>query len=164
MYRTVSDLTSTSPKNHRYPSKKLYDHRHIKTQINQLISLQCKVCCLPLSVALTHVAQLDLTPIWQPAWALPLTLMRVVRLVSDQVVQHEWAQLTMSTVMVHPKNENVMFICLPPGHQVVGYFVSSVEHKLRFLTQTGAVCQSYNGSQWDPWIWETKKHTQTKPN
>ncbi len=29
-------------------------------------------------------------------------------------------------------------------------FVSSVEHKWRCLTQTVAVCQSYNGSQWDP--------------
>ncbi len=35
-------------------------------------------------------------------------------------------------------------ICLPPD---VGEFVSSVEHKPRFLTQTIAVCQSYNGSQ-----------------
>ncbi len=41
---------------------------------------------------------------------------------------------------------HVMFICLPPD---VGEFVSSVEHKPRFLTQTIAVCQSYNGSQWD---------------
>ncbi len=28
----------------------IYDHRHIKTWINQLISLQCKVCRLPLTV------------------------------------------------------------------------------------------------------------------
>ncbi len=43
----------------------------------------------------------------------------------------------------------------PQGIQDVGDFVSSVEHKQRFLTQTVAVCQSYNGS---------KKNTQTKPN
>ncbi len=36
-------------------------------------------------------------------------------------------------------------------------FVSSVEHKRRFLTQTVAVCQSYNGSQWDSQLWEKKK-------
>ncbi len=45
----------------------------------------------------------------------------------------------------------------PKGIQDVGDFVSSVEHKRRFLTQTVAVCQSYNGSQWDPRLWETKK-------
>ncbi len=33
------------------------------------------------------------------------------------------------------------------GFQDVGDFVSSVEHKQRFLTQTVAVCQSYYGSQ-----------------
>ncbi len=43
------------------------------------------------------------------------------------------------------------------GIQDVGDFVSSVEHKRRFLTQTVAVCQSYNGSQWDPRLWELKK-------
>ncbi len=32
----------------------------------------------------------------------------------------------------------------PQGIQDVGDFVSSVEHKQRFLTQTVAVCQSYN--------------------
>ncbi len=37
----------------------------------------------------------------------------------------------------------------PKGIQDVGDFVSSVEHKQRFLTQTFAVCQSYNASQWD---------------
>ncbi len=45
----------------------------------------------------------------------------------------------------------------PKGIQDVGDFVSSVEHKQRFLTQTVAVCQSYNGSQWDPRLWEEKK-------
>ncbi len=44
----------------------------------------------------------------------------------------------------------------PQGIQDVGDFVSTVEHKLSLLTQTVAVCQSYNGSQW-----EKKKHTQT---
>ncbi len=32
-----------------------------------------------------------------------------------------------------------MFICLPQGIQDVGDFVSSVEHKQRYLTQTVAV-------------------------
>ncbi len=44
-------------------------------------------------------------------------------------------------------------LCLfayPQCIQDVGDFVSSAEHKQRFLTQTVAVCQSYNGSQWDP--------------
>ncbi len=45
----------------------------------------------------------------------------------------------------------------PQGIQDVGDFVSSVEHKQRFLIQTVAVCQSYNGSQWDPRFWEKKK-------
>ncbi len=35
-----------------------------------------------------------------------------------------------------------MFICLPILD--VSDFVSSVDHKIRFLTQTVAVCQSYN--------------------
>ncbi len=40
-----------------------------------------------------------------------------------------------------PKNENVMFICLPPGHPSCSCdCVSSVEHKRWFLTQTEAVC------------------------
>ncbi len=44
----------------------------------------------------------------------------------------------------------------PKGIQDVGDFVSSVEHKRRFLTQTVAVCQSYKGSQWDSRLWEKK--------
>ncbi len=43
------------------------------------------------------------------------------------------------------------------GIQDVGDFVSSVEHKQRFLTQTVAVCQTYNWSQRDSQLWETKK-------
>ncbi len=50
-----------------------------------------------------------------------------------------------------------MFVCLPPAVQDVGDFVSSLEHKQRFLTRTVAVCQSYNGSQWDSGLWEKKK-------
>ncbi len=45
----------------------------------------------------------------------------------------------------------------PQGIQDLGDFVSSVEHKQRFLTQTAAVCQSYNGSQWDLRLWEKNK-------
>ncbi len=44
----------------------------------------------------------------------------------------------------------------PQGIQDVSDFVYLVEPKQRFLTQTVAVCQSYNGSQWDPRVWETK--------
>ncbi len=40
----------------QHPSKKLYDHRHIKTRINQLTSLQRKVRRHPMSVALVRVA------------------------------------------------------------------------------------------------------------
>ncbi len=60
-------------------------------------------------------------------------------------------------------------LCLfayPKGIQDVGDFVASVEHKRRFLTQTVAVCQSYNGSQWDPRLWEKKnihRQNQIKP-
>ncbi len=39
----------------------------------------------------------------------------------------------------------------------LGEFVSSVEHKQIFLTQTIAVCQSYNASQWDSWL-ESQKN------
>ncbi len=45
----------------------------------------------------------------------------------------------------------------PKGIQDAGDFVSSVEHRQRCLTQTVAVCQSYNGSQWDSRLWEKKK-------
>ncbi len=50
-------------------------------------------------------------------------------------------------------------LCLsayPKGIQDVDDFVSSVEHKRRVLTQTVAVCQLYNGSQWDSRLWEKK--------
>ncbi len=52
----------------------------------------------------------------------------------------------------------------PKDIQDVRDFISLIEHKQRFLTQTIAVCQSYNGSQWDSRLWEWKKHTPTKPN
>ncbi len=52
-------------------------------------------------------------------------------------------------VIVHPKMKIWCLSAYPKGIQDVGDFVSSVEHKRRFLTQTVAVCQSYNGSQWD---------------
>ncbi len=44
-----------------------------------------------------------------------------------------------------------MFICLPPGHPRCRLlcFFSRTQSKI-FLTQTVAVSQSYNGSQWDP--------------
>ncbi len=51
--------------------------------------------------------------------------------------------------IVHPKIKILCLSAYPQGIQDVGDFVSSVEHKRRFLTQTIAVCQSYNGSQWD---------------
>ncbi len=59
------------------------------------------------------------------------------------------------------------FWCLsayPKGIQDVGDVVSSVEHKRRFLTQTVAVCQSYNGSQWDSRLWEKTYTDKTKLN
>ncbi len=66
--------------------------------------------------------------------------------------------------IVHPKMKIWCLSVYPKGIQDVSNFVSSVEHKHRFLTQTVAVCQSYNSSQWDSWFWERKKHTQTKPD
>ncbi len=49
----------------------------------------------------------------------------------------------------------------PKDIQDVGDFVSSVEHKQKFLTQAVAVCQSYNASQWAQTIWVEKKHAHT---
>ncbi len=51
--------------------------------------------------------------------------------------------------IVHPKMKILCLSSYLQGLQDVGEFVSSVEHKWRFLTRTDAVCQSYNGSQWD---------------
>ncbi len=59
--------------------------------------------------------------------------------------------------IVHPKMKIWCLSAYPQGIQDVGDFVSSVEHKRNFLTQTVAVCQSYNDSQWDPRLWESKK-------
>ncbi len=62
-----------------------------------------------------------------------------------------------------PKNENVMFICLPPGHPSCSCdCVSSVEHKIWFLTQTEAVCNimTVNGTHGFESKKKTKKHTQ----
>ncbi len=66
--------------------------------------------------------------------------------------------------IVHPKIKVWCSSAYRKGIQDVGDFVSSVEHKLIFLTQTIAVCQSYNWIQWDSQLWEKKKHTKTKPN
>ncbi len=57
--------------------------------------------------------------------------------------------------IVHPKNENVMFICLPQGHSRCRWlcFFSRTQ---RFLTRTIAVCQSYNVSQWYSRLWGKK--------
>ncbi len=46
--------------------------------------------------------------------------------------------------IVHPKMKMWYLSAYPQGIQDVGDFVSSVEHKRRVLTQTVAVCQSYN--------------------
>ncbi len=43
--------------------------------------------------------------------------------------------------IVHPKMKIWCLYAYPKGIQDVGDFVSSVEHKQRFLTQTVAVCQ-----------------------
>ncbi len=39
-----------------HPSIKLYNKRHIKSTINKFNSLQCKTCCLPLSVEIIPLA------------------------------------------------------------------------------------------------------------
>ncbi len=59
--------------------------------------------------------------------------------------------------IVHPKMKIWCLSAYPEGIQDVGDFISSVEHKRRLLTRTVAVCQSYNFSQWDPRLWDTKK-------
>ncbi len=67
--------------------------------------------------------------------------------------------------IVHPKMKIWCLSAYPQGIQDVGDFVSSVEHKRRFLTQTIAVCQSYNVSQWYSQLWEKKTYTdKTKLN
>ncbi len=57
-----------------------------------------------------------------------------------------------------------MFICLPQSIQDEGDFVSSVEHKLRCLTQTIAVCQSYMAVNGTHGFEREKIHKQTKLN
>ncbi len=64
--------------------------------------------------------------------------------------------------IVHPKMKMWCLSAYLQGIQDVGDFVSSVEHKQRFLTRTVAVCQSYNGSQWYSRLWERKKHRQNQ--
>ncbi len=54
--------------------------------------------------------------------------------------------------------------CLSAYPQGSQYIRDFSKHKGRFLTQTVAVYQVYNGSQWDSRLWEREKHTQTKPN
>ncbi len=63
--------------------------------------------------------------------------------------------------LVLPKMKMWCLSVYPQGIQDVGDFVSSVEHKKRFLTQTIAVCQSYNSSHG---FESQKKHTQSKQN
>ncbi len=46
--------------------------------------------------------------------------------------------------IVHPKMKMWCLYANLQGIKDVSDFVSSVEHKQRFLTQTIAVCQSYN--------------------
>ncbi len=63
--------------------------------------------------------------------------------------------------IVHPKRKMWCLSAYHEGIHDVGDFIYSVEHKRRLLTQTFAVCQSYNVSQWDPQLRETKKKTYT---
>ncbi len=58
--------------------------------------------------------------------------------------------------IVYPKIKMRCPSAYPQVIQDVGDFVSSAEHKWRFLTQTVAVCQSYNASQWAQNLWEYK--------
>ncbi len=63
--------------------------------------------------------------------------------------------------IVHPKMKMWCLSAYPKGIQDVGDFVSSVEHKQRFLTQTVAVCQSYNVVNGTHGFESKRKHTQT---
>ncbi len=92
----ASDIADSSPPiKPQHPSKKLYEQRSIKIQINQLINLQCKAYRIPLSITILFPLHyrhtmflfntvkllwhnlycikrwLDLT-IWQPTWCLSL--------------------------------------------------------------------------------------------
>ncbi len=52
----------------------------------------------------------------------------------------EWLKKNKIKGIVHPKMKMWCSSAYPQGIQDVGDFVSSVEHKQRFLTQTVAVC------------------------
>ncbi len=62
--------------------------------------------------------------------------------------------------IVRPKMKMWCLPAYPKGIQYVGDIVSSVEHKQRCLTQTIAVCQSYNVSQWYSRLWEKKNRSE----
>ncbi len=55
-----------------------------------------------------------------------------------------------------PRNENVMFICLPPGHPRCRWLCFFSRTQIKIFNSNVAVCQSYNGSQWDSRPWERK--------
>ncbi len=60
--------------------------------------------------------------------------------------------------IVHPKMKMLYWSAYPKGIQDVGdCFIS--KHKQRFLTQTVAVCQSYNVRQWYSRLWEKQTYT-----
>ncbi len=91
-------------------------------------------------------------------WCFPTNLKQLFKLVCPI--------LSFVKGIVHPKMKMLCFSAYPEGIQYVCDFVSSVEHKLKFLTQTVADCQSYNVTQWYSWLWEKKQAytDQTKLN
>ncbi len=85
-------------------------------------------------------------------WCFPTNLKQLFKLVCPI--------LSFVKGIVHPKMTILCFSANPQGIRYVCDFVSSVEHKRKFLTQTVADCQSYNVTQWYLWLWE-KKQTYT---
>ncbi len=55
-----------------------------------------------------------------------------------------------------PKNLKLMFIFFTPSRCRWRCFFSRTQTKI-----FNSVCQSYNGGQWAPRLWERQKHTQT---
>ncbi len=99
----------------------------------------------------------------KPPWLFEDFSLLIQRLLLPSVSENQYTlstqHLPLTRVIIikgifHPEMNIWCFSAYPQGIQDVADFVSSVEHKRRFLTQTVAVCQSYNGSQWDPRLWE----------
>ncbi len=100
----------------------------------------------------------------KPFWKL-VRQDKILNVIRFSLTFHSKVQFVIK-VIVHQKMKIVCLSAYPMGIQDVGNFVSSVEHKRKFLTQTVAVCPTYNGCQWYSRLWEKKnihRQNQIKP-